>query len=71
MKYNFHILIFKHSYFNFNMSGMWNFLQKQDLRHLSYFAKQIRQLNILEHLLMFIIIHSKYFSISDSLKAYA
>ena len=71
MKYNFHILIFKHFYFNFNMSGMWNFLQKQDLRHLSYFAKQIRQLNILEHLLMFIIIHSKYFSISDSLKAYA
>ena len=53
------------------MSGMWNFLQKQDLRHLSYFAKQIRQLNILEHLLMFIIIHSKYFSVSDSLKAYA
>ena len=71
MKYNFHILIFKHFYFNFNMSGMWNFLQKQDLRHLSYFAKQIRQLNILEHLLMFIIIHSKYFSVSDSLKAYA
>ena len=71
MKYNFHILIFKHFYFNFNMSGMWNFLQKQDLRHLSYFAKQIRQLNILEHLLMFIIIHLKYFSVSDSLKAYA
>ena len=39
-------------YFNFKMSGIWNFLQKQDLRNLSCFAKQIRQLNILEHLLV-------------------
>ena len=69
MKYNFHILIMRDLYFK--MSGMWNFRQKQDLRNLSRFAKQIRQLNILEHLLMFIIIHSKYFSVSDWLKAYA
>ena len=51
MKYNFHIVILRDLYFNFKMCGMWNFLQKQDLRNLSCFAKQIRQLNFLEHLL--------------------
>ena len=51
MKYNFHILILRDLYFNFKLRGMWNFLQKQDLRNLSCFAKQIRQLNFLEHLL--------------------
>ena len=71
MKYNFHILILRDLYFNFKMCGMWNFLQKQDLKSLSCFAKQIRQLNILNHLLMFIIIHLKYFSVSDWLKEYA
>ena len=71
MKYNFHILILRDLYFNFKMCGMWNFRQKQDLRNLSRFGKQIRQLNILEHLLMFIIIRPKYFSVSDWLKAYA
>ena len=58
-------------YFNFKMCDMWNFLQKQDLKNLSCFAEQIRQLNILDHLLMFVIIHLKYFSVSDWLKAYA
>ena len=71
MKYDFHILILRDLYFNFKMFGMWNFLQKQNLKNLSSFAKQIRQLNILHHLLMFIIIHLKYFSVSDWLKAYA
>ena len=70
MKCNFHILILRDFHFHFKMFGMWNF-QKRDLKNLSCFAKQIRQLNILDHLLMFIIIHLKYFSVSDWLKAYA
>ena len=71
MKYNFHILILRDLYFKFKECGMWNFLQKQDLKSLSCFAKQIRQVNILDHLLMLIVIHLKYFSVSDWLKAYA